>query len=76
MSKNILGNNTLAGYNDLFSSTVNTPTAEPTSTSIDASGERVVEIPLSELHPPEFYPFHVNDDDAMDRLDCFSFNLL
>ena len=87
MSKNILDNNALAGYNDLFNSTVATSRAEPTSNpavvqadissanaitthnnAADADGERIIEIPLSELHPPEFHPFHVNDDEAMDRL--------
>jgi ParB family chromosome partitioning protein len=34
----------------------------------DRHGERIVEIPLAELHPPEFHPFNVNDDEAMDRL--------
>jgi len=65
--KTEIGNLALAGYNDLFSSTVNTPTAEQTSNNADNS-ERVVEIPLEELHPPEFHPFHVNDDKEMDRL--------
>ena len=32
------------------------------------NGERVVEISLEELHPPEFHPFNVFDDEAMDRL--------
>ncbi|MCL2264124.1 MAG: ParB/RepB/Spo0J family partition protein [Defluviitaleaceae bacterium] len=57
-----LENNTLTGYNALFSSTV-----EPT-TATDTHGERIVEIPLAELHPPEFHPFHVVDDEAMQRL--------
>ena len=30
--------------------------------------ERVVMIPLSELHPPDFHPFQVVDDEAMCRL--------
>jgi len=68
MSSNVLGNNALAGYNDLFSSTVDTPTAEPTNTDTDTHGERIVEIPLTELYPPEFHPFHVVDDEAMERL--------
>ena len=33
-----------------------------------AGGERVAELPLAELFPPEFHPFHVNDDEAMSRL--------
>ena len=72
----------LTGYNDLFASTVETPTSNniedeqavvdfrnytdmPTLNNL---GERVVEIPLEELHPPEFHPFNVLDDEAMDRL--------
>jgi ParB family chromosome partitioning protein len=61
-----IGNLALAGYNELFASTVE-PAAEPTAVT-DIHGELVVEIPLTELYPPEFHPFHVNDDDAMDRL--------
>jgi len=71
MGKNILGNNALAGYNELFSSTVSNPTADnaPSSTnSHDPNGEKIVQLPLEELHPPEFHPFQVNDDDEMDRL--------
>jgi ParB family chromosome partitioning protein len=56
----------LTGYNDIFSSTVSPTTAE--HTAHDPNSERVVEIPLSELHPPEFHPFNVNDDETMDRL--------
>ena len=74
-----IGNLTLAGYNDLFSSTVSNGTAELTNTNTDTidsknatthdpNSERITEIPLSELHPPEFHPFQVNDDEAMDRL--------
>ena len=71
--KTEIGNLALAGYNELFSNTVDMPTAEQTSTinatdTTDTHGERIIEIPLSELHPPEFHPFHVNDDEAMDRL--------
>ena len=31
-------------------------------------GERVVLIPLDKLHPPEFHPFQVKDDEAMKNL--------
>ena len=60
-----IGNLALAGYNELFAST--TP---PTTNLIHADfiGERVVEIPLEELYPPEFHPFNVNDDEEMDKL--------
>ena len=64
--KKVIANLSLAGYNDIFTST----TVENTSATTvnDKDGERIVEIPLSDLHPPEFHPFHVNDDEAMDRL--------
>jgi ParB family chromosome partitioning protein len=52
-----VGNLALAGFNDIFKS------------SVDAtSGENVLEIPLNELHPPDFHPFAVIDDDSMTRL--------
>jgi ParB family chromosome partitioning protein len=38
------------------------------ATAIKTDGEQIVLIPLAELHPPEFHPFHVNDDEAMRRL--------
>jgi len=53
----IVGNLALAGFDDIFGS----PGVQP-------DGERVVEIPLCELYPPEFHPFQVNDDEAMTRL--------
>ena len=66
--KTEIGNLALAGYNELFASTTPT-TAEPNNIiRPNFNGECVVEIPLEELHPPEFHPFHVNDDYAMDRL--------
>ena len=33
-----------------------------------AKSETITEIPLADLHPPEFHPFHVNDDEAMNSL--------
>ena len=36
--------------------------------SISPTGENIIEIPLADLHPPDFHPFYVNDDDAMQRL--------
>ena len=52
-----VGNLALAKYDDIFTlSTGNT------------DGERIVQIPVNDLHPPEFHPFQVNDDDAMLRL--------
>ena len=62
-------NLSLSGYTDIFASTVETATTEPTTPNATGTiGECIVEIPLSELHPPEFHPFHVNDDEAMERL--------
>jgi ParB family chromosome partitioning protein len=54
---NINGNLALAGFNDIFK-----------STTINIDGERVVEIPITELFPPEYHPFNVVDDNAMSRL--------
>jgi ParB family chromosome partitioning protein len=53
----IIGTSALESYNDIFQSTV-TP----------ADGERIAHIHLSELYPPDYHPFQVNDDDAMTRL--------
>jgi ParB-like partition proteins len=64
-----MGNLALAGYNELFAST--TPTSTPPTTNLihaDFIGERVMEIPLEELYPPEFHPFNVNDDEEMNTL--------
>jgi len=52
-----VGSLALAGYEDIFN--VGTGNAE---------GERIVLIPLSDLRPPEFHPFQVNDDATMYRL--------
>ena len=60
-----MGNLALAGYNELFAST--TPPAK-NLIHADFIGERVVEIPLEELYPPEFHPFNVNDDEEMNTL--------
>jgi ParB family chromosome partitioning protein len=51
-----MGNLALAGFDDIFNS------------SAPISGESVVEVKLSELHPPDFHPFQINDDEAMERL--------
>ena len=50
-------NITLTGFNDIFKSTAR-----------KMDSERVVELPLTKLYAPEFHPFHVNDDVAMERL--------
>jgi len=64
-----ISNLSLTGYNELFASTVNSAPAEAAANlNYDCQGERIVEIHLAELHPPEFHPFQVNDDDAMERL--------
>lgn len=36
--------------------------------SSSVKNETIMEISLEELYPPEFHPFHVNDDEAMRRL--------
>ena len=54
----------LSGYKDIFKSTVERTDFKKD----DVNGETIVEIPLAELHPPEFHPFQVNHDSAMDRL--------
>jgi ParB family chromosome partitioning protein len=54
------GNLALSGYDDIFQ-----PTIIPTNINIK---ESILEVPIIELHPPEFHPFHVNDDESMIRL--------
>ncbi|MCL1904400.1 MAG: ParB/RepB/Spo0J family partition protein [Oscillospiraceae bacterium] len=56
MSKPI-GNISLKGIDSVFRSTV-TPMSE----------ESIMEIPLTDLYPPEFHPFNVVDDESMSRL--------
>ena len=51
------GNLALAGYDDIFNA------GKP-----NHDGESVVAIPLVELFPPEFHPFQILDDPAMERL--------
>ncbi|MCL2699195.1 MAG: chromosome partitioning protein ParB, partial [Defluviitaleaceae bacterium] len=57
---NIIGGITLTGHKDIFKSTANP--------FFKNSGKSIVEMPLADLHPPEFHPFQVNDDEAMTRL--------
>jgi ParB family chromosome partitioning protein len=52
-----VGNLALAGFDDIFG-TAATP----------LNGERVTEIALAELRPPDCHPFQVNDDEAMRKL--------
>ncbi|MDR0301745.1 MAG: ParB/RepB/Spo0J family partition protein [Treponema sp.] len=54
---NIIGNLALTKASDIFKSTTK-----------KMDGETIVEIPLSELYPPEYHPFQVNDDKSMTRL--------
>ena len=54
------GNLALAGFDDIFAPTIDS--------YAQVEGESVVEIPIAELHPPEFHPFQVNDDTSMTRL--------
>ena len=57
MSHNkVKGNLSLTSYNEIFSTSANNNTDNGT------------QILLIELHPPEFHPFHVVDDEAMTRL--------
>jgi len=51
-----MGNLALAGYDEIF------------NVGKIHDGERIVEIPLAELYPPDFHPFLVVDDKAMHRL--------
>ena len=66
--KKEISNLALTGYSELFASTTGTAEPDLTIQTIDTEVERIVLIPLTDLHPPEFHPFHVNDDEAMDRL--------
>ena len=54
---NITGNLALTKASDIFKSTTK-----------KMDGECIVEIPFSELYPPEYHPFQVNNDEAMTRL--------
>jgi len=53
------GNLALADYNDIFAST---------TTVVTINEGHIVEMPLSDMYPPEFHPFQVNDDLSMYRL--------
>lgn len=54
MPKKSSNNLSLAGFGDIFTAST--------------GGEQISMVPLSELHPPEFHPFQVNDDEAMKSL--------
>jgi len=49
-----VGNLALANFEDIFTVSTGNP-----------DGERVVQLPLGDLFPPEFHPFQVNDDKEM-----------
>lgn len=51
------GSLALSSYDDIFQ-------VAPANTT---KSEQVVIVPLSELHPPEFHPFQVRDDEAMQK---------
>ena len=51
------GNLALANFEDIFNVGIGKP-----------DSEQIVHIPLSELHPPDYHPFIVADDEAMYRL--------
>lgn len=55
--KPVVGNLALAGYEDIFN-----------VSALPTTNDDVVQIPLTELYPPEFHPFQVNDDESMNRL--------
>jgi ParB family chromosome partitioning protein len=38
------------------------------SKTVKIGGEKIAKIPLTELYPPDFHPFNVNDDSAMSAL--------
>ena len=52
------GSLALVSYDDIFS--INEIT-------VPANSEAVIELPLNRLHPPEFHPFQVRNDDAMKK---------
>jgi len=62
---------TFTGYEDIFASTaagaVSVEIADSASNGIN-TGEHITEIPLTDLHPPEYHPFNVFDNEAMTSL--------
>jgi len=56
----IIGNLALTDFDDIFKPTL--------SAVANNQCGKIVEKPLSDLYAPEFHPFNVNDDDAMNRL--------
>ena len=64
-NKNVSGNLAFAVCTGVTQPTKVTSTAKK---NLNKVSENIVHTPLSELHPPEFHPFQVNDDSEMDRL--------
>jgi ParB family chromosome partitioning protein len=56
MAKNQVGNIALTGFEDLF------------NVGVQDGAERITEIALTEIFPPDFHPFNVVNDDAMKNL--------
>ena len=42
--------------------------ADENQMALNMYEERIIHLSLTDLHPPDFHPFNVNDDDAMSRL--------
>ena len=59
--KAAIGKLAIDGFDSIFKSTVD-------CANTDDPCAQITEIPLGELYPPDFHPFQVNDDEAMDRL--------
>jgi len=60
MSKNILGNNALSGFDNIFKGTEK-GTDKIIIGNAGVDGESVVHTPLDELYPPDFHPFYVTE---------------
>jgi hypothetical protein len=56
MAKKPIGSIALTGFDDLF------------NVGVQDGAERITEIALTELYPPDFHPFNVVNDDAMKNL--------
>ena len=67
MPKQLLEKGAFSGFNDIFASTMPNETAESNRGGSE-NGERITEMPLADLHPPEFHPFNVTDDKSMQSL--------
>ncbi len=59
--KSVSASLALSGFDDLFQSTIPTP-------EMQTDSGRIIHLPLGELHPPEFHPFQIREDAAMQRL--------